>query len=193
MHESTISSVLGFVVIVIIGLLIVNYFRQEDAGTTFPDGAMVENTQEESTHTVATGDTLWTIAEEYYGTGFEWTRIQEANNLANANDIEEGQVLEIPEKDQTPEVIAEATEEPEPVVVTASPSATPEVIVETTEEPAATDAATGDTYTVQRGDNLWEIAVAVYGDGYRWTDIADANDLVNPSIIHAGNVLSLPN
>jgi nucleoid-associated protein YgaU len=145
---------------------------------------------------VLAGESLWTIAEEYYGDGFAWTRIVEANNLANANDIEEGQVLVIPEA--TGEVIAEATDAPEASVapspeasptVIAVATATPEAVVTTS--PVVTDVK-GDSYTVVAGDNLWEIAVKAYGDGYRWTDIAEANDLVNPGVIHAGNVLTLP-
>lgn len=53
-------------------------------------------------------------------------------------------------------------------------------------------AITENSYTVASGDSLWQIAVRAYGDGYRWTDIAKANNLTNPSLIHAGNVLKLP-
>ena len=50
----------------------------------------------------------------------------------------------------------------------------------------------GGTYEVAKGDNLWNIAVRAYQDGYRWVDIAKENDLLNPGIIHPGNVLRLP-
>jgi len=57
---------------------------------------------------------------------------------------------------------------------------------------------TGNTYTVVRGDTLWEIAQARYGDPYMWTKIRDANtDKVgqlsngNP-LITPGQVLILP-
>jgi nucleoid-associated protein YgaU len=43
-----------------------------------------------------------------------------------------------------------------------------------------------------KGDSLWKIAVRAYGDGYKWVSIAKANKLVNPNLIHSGNVLTLP-
>src|SRR5579883_2772441 len=48
------------------------------------------------------------------------------------------------------------------------------------------------TYTVQKGDNLWSIAEKVYGSGYNWISISRANNLVNPGVIHSGNVLVIP-
>lgn len=51
-------------------------------------------------YTVVNGDTLWEIAEAYYGNGAEWTKIASANNvsyLSNGNPlIITGQVLTIP-------------------------------------------------------------------------------------------------
>lgn len=49
------------------------------------------------------------------------------------------------------------------------------------------------TYTVVRGDNLSSIAQRFYGDGNQWTQIAKANNLAKPSVIHAGNVFIIPN
>jgi len=157
---------LGFVVIVAIGLMIVNYFRTNDQGQTFPEGS---STQTEGEHTVTKGETLWTIAEEYYGDGYRWVDIVDANNIASANNITEGQILVIP---------AENTEDPEPV-------AQNEVLAQNMDN-------TSGAYTVQRGDNLWTIAEEYYGDGYRWVDISRENGLVNPRIIHTGNVLVMP-
>ena len=76
-----------------------------------------------------------------------------------------------------------------------------EVIVESTKEPQEKvvqesvqnkQKITGNSYTVISGDNLWDIAVRAYGDGYRWVDIAEANNLANPDLIHRGNVFKLP-
>lgn len=205
---------LGFLVIVVVGLLVVNYFRNIDTADTFPTGTQTEEAQATpGSYTVAAGDTLWSISEQIYGSGYNWVDIRDANNIENPNDLEEGRELSIPDvevrgvNNQLAEAttVSSATPTPTPVITaspTPSPSPTPaptqmaeaesegEVISE--QEEAARTINAGGEYTVVRGDNLWDIAVAAYGDGYRWTDIAEANDLVNPSIIHAGNVLTIP-
>jgi len=47
-------------------------------------------------------------------------------------------------------------------------------------------------YQVIKGDNLWEIAVKEYGDGYQWTKIAAANNLKNASVISVGQKIVIP-
>jgi Uncharacterized protein containing LysM domain len=47
-------------------------------------------------------------------------------------------------------------------------------------------------YTVVSGDNLWNIARKYYGDGNRYTEIARANNLSNPSLIYPGQKLVIP-
>jgi LysM repeat protein len=48
------------------------------------------------------------------------------------------------------------------------------------------------TYTVQRGDSLWLIAQKELGNGNRWKEIANLNNLNNPSLILPGQKLKLP-
>lgn len=50
------------------------------------------------------------------------------------------------------------------------------------------------TYTVKKGDCLWNIAKAQLGSGSRYTEIAALNtDIIkNPNLIYAGQVLKLP-
>ncbi|MFW6143488.1 MAG: LysM peptidoglycan-binding domain-containing protein, partial [Patescibacteria group bacterium] len=58
---------------------------------------------EEDEYTVKNGDTLWEIAEARYGSGFEWTKIRDANSeqigyLPDGSQalIEVGQTLVLP-------------------------------------------------------------------------------------------------
>lgn len=48
------------------------------------------------TYTVESGDTLWAIAERFYGDGNRYQSIADANGIANPDLIQPGQVLTIP-------------------------------------------------------------------------------------------------
>jgi len=50
----------------------------------------------------------------------------------------------------------------------------------------------GGTYIVEKGDDLWKIAVKKYNDGYKWVEIASANKLKSASYIEVGQELILP-
>ena len=167
LNENNISILLGALVIVVVGILVVNYFKDKK-GTTIP---AISTTQNEvgGSHTVKLGETLWSIAEDNYGSGYNWVDIKSENKLAS-DSIDVDQKISIPD------------------VPTRKPTAT-QKLVSTTNNVTA---ITADTYTVQKGDSLWKIAVRAYGDGYKWVEIAKLNKLVNPNIIHSGNVLALP-
>ena len=47
-------------------------------------------------YTVESGDTLWAIAERFYGDGNQYQRIADANGIPNPDLINAGQVLTIP-------------------------------------------------------------------------------------------------
>ena len=49
-----------------------------------------------------------------------------------------------------------------------------------------------NSYTVKEGDTLWNIAQNLLGDGNKYQIIADYNGIGNPSLIHVGDVLSIP-
>lgn len=169
LNESTISMVLGGMVVVVVGILIYNYFttvgKQTDlTGTSGTEG----QTELPATHTVAKGEYLWTIAEKYYGSGYGWNDIAKANNLTNPNQLEAGQVLSIPK--------AEVKLEP-----------TQETLVQ-----SSANVIEGTEYTVQKGDSLWSIAVRAYQDGYKWPKISEASNLPNPNQIEVGMKLVLP-
>lgn len=51
------------------------------------------------------------------------------------------------------------------------------------------------TYTVKKGDCLWNIAKQYYGNGAQYTQIYDANKSIiggNPNLIYPGQVLTIP-
>ena len=62
--------------------------------------------------------------------------------------------------------------------------------------------ASGDSYTVQQGDNLWTVAKRCYGDGSRFSEIFEANKDVIIAMqedsrcfkydLSVGQVLNLP-
>lgn len=49
------------------------------------------------------------------------------------------------------------------------------------------------THVVEKGDNLWNIAVSYYGDGFKWVDIATENKIANASLVEEGQKLVIPN
>jgi nucleoid-associated protein YgaU len=167
LNENNISVVLGAIVLLVAGILVVNYFRGRLVGQVPRDSTSQAETQAQ-THTVAKGENLWQIAEKYYNSGYNWVDIKDANSLTNPDILTEGQTLTIPQ-----------VESREVTVSQEQPSESP-------------DSISGATYEVVKGDSLWNIAVRAYGDGYKWVEIARENKLVNPDIIHAGNILVLP-
>jgi len=178
LSEQTISMFLGALVIVVIGVLVFNYFKGVEKAPTsnfepIPSPGEVKLIEEEgklvpeglpTTHKVEKGENLWEIAEKYYNSGYNWVNIARENNLKNPNFIFPGQELTIPKA----EVIR-------PVQTTIFGK-----VIE------------GTSYKVEKNDHLWGIAVRAYGDGYKWTEIAEANGIENPNLIHPGKVLTLP-
>ncbi len=123
-------------------------------------------------HRVDRNDSLWRLAERYYGDGMKWKSIAKANadlvGPDGVNYLETGWKLTIPNvpTDQHPAQHHDRGQAPR----------------------------AGDTYTVQRGDSLSEIADEAYGNASRWPQVAKANaDLIeDPDLIDVGWKLDLP-
>ncbi len=190
LNESVISTFLGGLVVVVVGILIYNYFSSVNKvegpiqGEVIEEGLkLVEENGElvpqalPSTHTVVKGEHLWQIAEKYYGSGYNWVDIAEANKLVNADLLAEGQVLSIPKT-----AVIQLEEE----TVTG--------IGVKTDVARTTGSVLLNEYTVVKGDTLWNICVRSYGDGYKWTEVWEANKdkVANPDVIEVGTVLTLP-
>ena len=183
LNESTISMLLGVLVIIIVGILIINLLGKKEEGEMIPAiGTEQENIILPTTHIVIKGENLWKISEKYYNSGYNWTDIVKANGIKNPNILLVGQNLTIPDV-QSKNLNTSG--------LTQSPSLSPQ-LNENNNIQAELNETTKGTYKVVKGDYLWKISISIYADGYRWVDIAKANNLKNPNIIHPGNELILP-
>jgi LysM repeat protein len=127
--------------------------------------------QGSTTHTVQPGENLFRIALRY---GFTADYLAAVNGIADPARIFVGQVLTIPDASAPP---APAAAEPQPAPAEPVTPAQP------------VPAANVVYHTVQRGEHLSAIAQRY---GLRWTDLAAANGLANPSRIYAGQQLIIP-
>lgn len=199
--RSYVSLAYGIITVVVLFVIVflgIRSIAQRNQGD-ISEGTNIESIEGiADTHVVEEGETLYSIAEKFYQNGELWPTIAAENKITNPDTIEKGTKLNIPKGDDKTGMDVEVTpaQEAEPTA-TVAPTKAPETPKTTEQEPAepvvpSQDAITGASYTVVRGDNLWNIAVRAYGDGYRWVDIARANNLANPDLIHAGNVFTLP-
>jgi 5'-nucleotidase len=85
------------------------------------------------------------------------------------------------------------TYQPAPLPIQPAQPASYEASAAATAMPAFNDQATGGAgYKVRRGDTLYSIARARYGDGKQWQRIAAANPGISPSSLKVGQVLTIP-
>lgn len=188
--ESTFSLILGIVVVVIVGVLFFNYFKglsskskniadnltptqseENKENPTSGNGEENPATKGElpTKYKIKNGDSLWKISVQFYGTGYNWVDIAKENNLKN------------------PGILFADVELTIPNVQPKNPTIAKKVLPAT-----GTGSISGGTYTVQKGDSLWKISVRAYQDGFKWTQIAKANNIPNPDKIEIGTVLTLP-
>lgn len=174
LNESAISRFLGLLVVIVLGLLVYNYFRgvnqpleKEAEIPSLPEVEEIKVSDLPTVYTVKEGDNLWKIAEVIYDSGYNWVDIARENKLVNPDGLRVGQELTIPKAEVIRPELAQVKE-------------------------SFGESISGEQYTVVKGDHLWGIAVRAYGDGYRWVEIARVNNLANPDLIHPGNILTLP-
>ncbi len=168
LNEDTLSNALTLLVLVLVGVLIFNYFKSVNKTsrqqTTSANTEVTPEAQAKlnvsqvvgqglpAEYTIKKGDSLWKIAQQAYGSGYAWTKIYAANKAGIKN----------------PGVISEGTR-----------ITLPNVQVQKTE------------YTVAKGDNLWKIAKSTCGSGFVYQKIATDNNLANPRIIAPGQKLTI--
>jgi LysM repeat protein len=144
----------------------------------------------ERIHVVVAGENLYRIGLQY---GLSWVVIAEYNGLSDPNQISVGQELRIPPSDEpasgaTPEstnpsdaVAAGPALEPAGVRAAAGTGAVPKEKVVIT--------ASAAVHLVGPGETLYSISTRY---GANWAQVAEANGLVTPNQIYAGQMLKIP-
>lgn len=171
--DDIISMFFGLLIVGLVAYFLINFIEKRKGSVNIPG---VSNELEleikdkdkvltEKNVEVVKNDSLWKIAVREYGDGFKWTEIAKANNLKNPGLLEAGQKLVLP--------VLESNQ----------------VKAELADEEGKGDGS--HEYRVVRGDNLWKIAVAEYGDGYKWTKIWQDNrsKLNSPDKLEIGMML----
>ncbi len=176
-----------FVLVILVGSL---FFQSKDLSSLnipqsitnlFGGKAEVSDEATPKTYRVKAGDTLWSIAEEAYGSGYNAYDLARLNNMTDADALNEGTVLSLPAlepKDPTRGEIAggsyttkQETPQPTPQLEAMKPS---------------------QTYKIVAGDTLWAIALKNYGNPYKWVELQAVNpSITNPNLIYAGDTLKL--
>lgn len=177
--ESYTSLLLGIIVVVVVTVLVVSFVKtnaSKNPENQKLSGDDIEMSLDEvsekdlpTTYTVEEGDTLSIIAQKVYGLEDYWVEIAQENALTSPDNVPVGTKIKLPK------------------IV----GSTSKVEVETTEEQGE-DKITGSTYVVKEGDLIWDIAERAYGDGNRWTEIVNANNIPNPDVIEPGTKLVIP-
>ena len=117
---------------------------------------------------VKSGDTMMTIAKDWFGDENKWSLIAKANPWIDPARMQIGQKLQLPEKNARPEPI---------------------------KTQAAAEKADKSIYIVRSGDTLAKIAREFYGNVAKWELIYNANKPVigdDPAALQVGMKLTLP-
>ena len=142
-------------------------------------------------YTVQQGDSLWGIIKSNSDGNISneeiAQKIQEVslfNNIDNASNINIGQEIDLSCLDDTPQVEEQPIEEQ---------TETPKEEIQDTTEDSSEQTAPPQTYTVQKGDNLWKIAKNYFGDSVseaelsqKINELSSYNNIKNASNISVG-------
>lgn len=150
-----------------------NLLVNQPIQTISDQGISTHREEAPNSYTVVEGNSLWSIAQNKYNDGYKWTEIVKANNITEPGIIEIGQKLTLPSIRAVSPEVTSATDTSPPVQ-------------------NANEKITGVYYTVVEGDSLWTIALRAYGDGYKWVDIMNRNNIETPDIIYPGDKYVLP-
>lgn len=147
---------------------------------------------DERWHTVANGESAYSIAKKYYGKGEYWTKLKEANSdrMGAKGQLRVGVKVRIPDpaslgiKDAPKADKPDVTKPKETRIASDKPKA----------EKAEVSKPKGPrSYTVQKGDTLGTISQKQLGSSKRVDDILKLNkDIRNPNSLRVGTKIVLP-
>ncbi len=107
LNEQNISMLLGIVVVLLVGSLLYNYFKSVNkptsgqvSSTTSPEQVQVPTGDKlPAEYTVQKGDSLWSISQKAYNSGYKWMDVYSTNKQAigsNADRLLVGTKLNLP-------------------------------------------------------------------------------------------------
>jgi putative chitinase len=168
LQENYVSMGLGLIVVLVVGAIIFNAVTgRSKVGEVSESGESVKK-QEATASAISTGlPTKYTVAK-----GEDLWSISEKFYGSGFNwvDIVEKNKIKNPDKVEAGTQLTIPAVTPKPTI----------------------SKGQAQVYTVRKGETLFDISVKVYGDGFKWTRIARANNLRNPNLIEAGQKLTIP-
>lgn len=189
-RENYLSIALGLLVLLVAVSIII---RANDTGQEAADDAekTAQEEMEGTQHIVQAGESVSSIARDQLGSMDYTQAIVDANNLENPEVIEVGQTLILPEVGNNA-MEGEADEESVEEAMEGGEMMEGDLNGDGVTTTAPGGAITGDTYTVQEGDTLFEITVRAYNDSSMMRAVMRANNIWNPNYIESGTTLTLP-
>jgi nucleoid-associated protein YgaU len=135
-------------------------------------------TTSDSTHTVASGETMSSIAKRYFGSENKWTLIAKANPSVDPSSMKVGAKLRIPSQG---------------AISLAGGSGTTTTPKSAGSTPGAT--AAGGNHVIASGETLSSLARKYYGSTKHWRKIYEANKSTigsDPAALKVGQSLVIP-
>jgi nucleoid-associated protein YgaU len=168
--EELISMIMGLIIVVVIAFLIVNLIERTKGDINIPGLLNIKQSEEEAEEQVELDEKE--VYEVKAGDNLWGIALEEYGDgfmwtkIAEENNLKTPGILLVGQKIKLPKLEVEKEE----VMVDAG------------------------QYTVVKGDSLWKISVKVYGDGYAWSKVWEANrdQIANPDLIEIGMVLKMP-
>lgn len=158
-------------------------------GVSSPASAPAAAPSGETTHTVASGETMSKIAKKYFGNENAWRAIAKANPTVDPTSMKVGTKLRIPAADSA------TTKTASKPAAGAAPSTTPTTTPTTATTTAAAAGGSEGTHVVGSGDTLASIARKYYGNTKYWERIYSENKGLigsDPAALKVGQKLKIP-